>query len=596
MICTVKIYTDSGLNTLKQTEVGTKLLDAINASGHGLNAPCGGRGTCGKCRVKAKGALSPLTETELGRLTQEELEAGVRLACMTVLEGDAEVWLEQEQARILVAGEEMQIALEPRFAVEKINVPAPSLENQRADLERMQGVIDCSDVSLQALKKLPDALRHAQNGIWILRDVLSGRIEDVSAQEIAVYGAAIDIGTTTIAAYLVDLKTGATIGTCSAMNPQRAYGADVISRIDYARGNGGLDTLQREIAGKIDELVAHMLCDIGAKREDLRQICCVGNTVMVHLLLGVSPEYIAATPFVSAFTGRRVLGAEKLGMDFCNAIVETGPCVAGYIGADTTAAVLACDMDKKEEISLLIDIGTNGEIVLGSRNEMVCCSAAAGPAFEGAHIRCGSGAVKGAISGVKLTDDGEVYLTTIGDATPTSICGSGIVDAIAQMLHAGIIDETGRIDEDEAPECWEDHIFDSPAGLAFALTQDESVYICQKDIREVQLAKGAIAAGIEILKKQTGVCNETIQSLFLAGGFGNYIDVHNACAIGLLPPEMEEKTVAVGNAAGTGARMMTVNRICSERADRIARNMRYIELSSQKDFTELFSENMLFEE
>lgn len=596
MFCTLTINTDSGLKEQITTEVGRKLLEVLNSSGHGQNAPCGGRGICGKCRMRAQGALSAPNKTELGLLSAEELQNGVRMACMTLLEGDAQVWLAEEKANILLSGEHADITLLPAVAAEKMEVPAPSLQDQRSDLERLRAAVGAENIRLPVLKKLPEVLRAAEDGVWIVRNLRENCVEDICAEEPALYGAAVDIGTTTIAAYLIDLKTGKTVGMQSAMNPQRAYGADVLSRIDYARQDNGLATLQSEIAGKLNELIGKMLAAADARDADLRQIHCVGNTVMLHLLLGISPENIAATPFIPAFTGRMELPAAEIGLRFANANVENGPCVAGYIGADTTAAALACGMDENEGVSLLLDIGTNGEIALGGREGIVCCSAAAGPAFEGAHIRCGSGAVQGAISSVKLTQDGRVEFKTIGDEKPASICGSGLVDAIAEMLRVGLLDETGRLDEDEAPECWEDRLFDSSAGLAFALTEDKTVYVCQKDVREVQLAKGAIAAGIEILLKQTGVRFEIVQNLFLAGGFGNYIDVHNACQIGLLPPEMEAKTVPVGNAAGTGARMMALNRTACDRVDSMAQHMRYIELSSQKEFTELFSENMLFEE
>ncbi|MDO4739626.1 MAG: ASKHA domain-containing protein [Eubacteriales bacterium] len=598
MNCRLRIHTDSGLYNEIQTEVGIKLIDAINTD-HGLNAPCGGRGTCGKCRVRALGGLSQPTETELGLLMPEELAEGVRLACMTYVEDDAEVWLSSERAQILTGGvEDAPIECRPSLFVERIVPETASLEDQRDDLTRILEAARMpkdSACPLEVLRKIPEIMQKNDGEIWLVRDAQSGALVDLCAEEPALYGAAIDIGTTTVAAYLMDLKTGKTIASQSAMNPQRAYGADVISRIDFSRTNSGLKELQRAIAEQISSLIEKMLSETGAMRADVRHIMCVGNTVMAHLLLGVSPENIAVSPFVPVFTGRQKVPARQLGMQFVNAFVEIGPCVAGYIGADTTAAALACAMDKSEGTSLLIDIGTNGEIALGGKAGIVCCSAAAGPAFEGAHIRCGSGAVEGAISKVRLHEDGSVELETIGRRPPVSICGSGLIDVVAEMLRTGIIDETGRIDEDEADEIWQERIFDSAAGLAFALTEDRKVFICQKDIREVQLAKGAIAAGIQILLKNTKVCFENVTKLFLAGGFGNYIDVHNACLIGLLPPELEQCAEPVGNAAGTGARRMLLSTTACSRCDEMARNMQYIELSSQREFTELFSENMLFE-
>lgn len=597
MLCELKIYTDSGLIDTIETKVGTKLIDLL-ITDHSLNAPCGGRGTCGKCRVRAKGQLSAIGDTEYGLLSAKDRESGVRLACLTTIEGDADVWLSEENARILTSGgDEMQIAADPDIICEKICVPLPSLEDQRSDISRLcdAAQIDVTSIPLKLLSSLPRTVRESNGEIWLTKDRRGGKIRDIDTKEPELYAAAIDIGTTTIAAYLIDLKSGASKANCSAMNPQRAYGADVISRIDYASAENGLTALQRSVTAKLTEMIDGMLNSNGINRAALRKIMCVGNTVMVHLLLGVDPSHIAVSPFIPAFTDGRRVNAGEIGMPFENAVIETGPCVAGYIGADTTAAVIACAMGETAGNSLLIDIGTNGEIALGGREGIVCCSAAAGPAFEGAHIRCGSGAVEGAISGVRLNDDGGVELETIGNAKPSSICGSGLVDAIAELLRCGIMDETGRIDEDEAPEIWEERIFDSQAGLAFALTEDRSVFICQKDIREVQLAKGAIAAGIQILLNHTKVGFDNIDKLFLAGGFGNFIDVHNACMIGLLPQEMENRAVPVGNAAGTGARMLALNSTISDACSKIAHNMKYIELSSQREFTDLFSENMLFE-
>lgn len=595
MTCTLTINTDYGFQYKVQTEVGQRLLDICNDSAHTLNAPCGGRGKCGKCQVKASGRLSAISEKERMLLSEGEIRNGVRLACLCHIEGDAEIWLSEERTCILLDGiSNVQVSLRPAFTAEYVCVSKPSLTDQRSDLERLNEVCGSSSATIQALRALPLAARKQDGHFWVVKDCCNNRITAVTVEEPALFGAAIDIGTTTIAAYLIDLKTGNTIESCSALNPQRAHGADVISRIDYARQQNGLVVLQKSITEKIVELIRQMMVHAKVDEQDLRQIQCVGNTVMIHLLLGISPEHIASSPFVPVFVQGLTISAEELDMPFENVVVGTCACVAGYIGADTTAAILACGMDRSKKISLLIDIGTNGEIALGNSDGIVCCSAAAGPAFEGAHIRCGSGAVEGAISGVTLTESGEVLLKTIGDSYPVSICGSGLIDVIAEMLRIGLIDETGRIDEEQAPEIWKDRLFHSLSGLAFALTEDKEVFVCQKDIREVQLAKGAIAAGIRILLKQLEVRFSEVKQLYLAGGFGNYIDVHNACMIGLLPAELEQCAIPVGNAAGTGARHMLLDSTACSKVENLAKSMRYIELSSERDFPDLFSENMLF--
>jgi uncharacterized 2Fe-2S/4Fe-4S cluster protein (DUF4445 family) len=321
-------------------------------------------------------------------------------------------------------------------------------------------------------------------------------------------------------------------------------------------------------------LIEEMRARANVEAGEIRHVALVGNTIMMHLAAELSVRYIATLPFVPVYAATRNVEAKKLGLSYENAVVTLGPCVAGYVGADTVAAVVACGLDAPGEAALMIDIGTNGEIALRVGDRMWCCSAAAGPAFEGAHIRCGSGAVDGAIDSVKIVD-GAPVVTTIGGKKAASICGSGIVDAVAELLREEIVDETGRMEED------------------FPLA--DGVFICQKDIREVQLAKAAIAAGIGVLADAAGIEISDIKKLYLAGGFGNYIDKKSACEIGLLPIELLDRIEPVGNAAGTGARMMIADRSALVRAEEVRRRMKYIELSASADFQERFADSMLFE-
>jgi uncharacterized 2Fe-2S/4Fe-4S cluster protein (DUF4445 family) len=465
--------------------------------GFSMDAPCGGKGICGKCRVRVSGGVNPPSENERDLLTPEELADGWRLACMCWVNGEARVEPDQGGgARILTEGGEETV-------------------------EGLTGV-----------------------------------------------QAAVDIGTTTIAAYL--LVDGRVVDCEAAMNPQRAFGADVISRVDYVINHGdGLNFLSSLVRDEVDGLIARMTLRRRVRPEEITRVALVGNPIMTHILAMIDPRAIAVAPYTpayrEAFFTRGLLKCAPESEQF------VGGCVAGYVGSDTIAAAMAAGMDQTDELSLLLDIGTNGEIALGGRGRIACCAAAAGPAFEGAHIKYGSGAVDGAIDRVWV-EDGALRCHVLGGGAARSICGSGLVDAVAALIDLEIIDETGRMDGQE-------------------VALQDGVALTQRDVREVQLAKGAIAAGIDILIKEMGVKEKDIHNLYLAGGFGNYIDKASACKIGLLPPSLLDRVKPIGNAAGAGARLMLPG---PERAEALRRRMEYLELSGRKDFQELFSEKMLF--
>jgi uncharacterized 2Fe-2S/4Fe-4S cluster protein (DUF4445 family) len=466
---------------------------------HGLQteSPCGGKGICGKCRIRVSGDLSAPNANERKLLTPEELAAGWRLACMCRVDGEAVV----EPNR----GESVHILTE-------------------GGLTTVEGAAGVQ--------------------------------------------AAVDIGTTTIAAYL--LRDGSIVDCEAAMNPQRSVGADVISRVDYViNHDDGLQFLAGLVRRKVDELISTMTARQRVAPEEVSRVTLVGNPIMTHIFAAIDPRAIAVAPYTPAYREAFVTRGLLASAPASEQLV--GGCVAGYVGSDTIAAAMAAGMDRSDEMSLLLDIGTNGEIALGGRGRMLCCATAAGPAFEGAQIKHGSGAVDGAIDRV-WADDGRLRCHAIGGGAARSICGSGLVDAVATLLELELIDETGRMD---GPE------------VALA----EGVALTQRDVREVQLAKGAIAAGIDILMKEMGVKEKDIAHLYLAGGFGNYIDRRSACAIGLLPPELLDRVTPIGNAAGAGARLMLAG---PERAEALRRHMEYLELSGRKDFQELFSEKMIF--
>jgi uncharacterized 2Fe-2S/4Fe-4S cluster protein (DUF4445 family) len=433
-----------------------------------------------------------------------------------------------------------------------------------------------------ALRELPGALR--REGLETAAVLKEDRLLGLNPE--GLFGMAVDIGTTTLACYLMDLRTGAELAVASSLNPQKAYGDDVITRCDFAR-SGGLDELQRAVAGEIDGLAGRLCGQAGVRREDIYHAAFAGNTVMMHLFAGIPPENIALSPFIPAFTGAQEFDARELGLNLSPSAVATLlPCVAGYIGADTVAGMVAAGMREDSEPAMLIDIGTNGEIALSAKHGLYACSTAAGPAFEGAHIRCGMGGVAGAINMVEVKNG--IRFTTIGAAPARGICGSGLLDLVAGLLECGAIDDTGRLDPDAAPPWVE---FD---GDGVVVDREAGIVLTGRDVREMQLAKGAIAAGVEVLVNEAGIRVRDIRHVYLAGGFGSYMDRRSACRIGLIPKELEYRTAAIGNSSGAGAKAVLLSSEAMAEAERLAKAVKYIELSARKDFQDAFMDKMMF--
>lgn len=382
-------------------------------------------------------------------------------------------------------------------------------------------------------------------------------------------GVSVDVGTTTLAAYLVERSTGRVLASDARLNPQRPHGADVISRLSFAiESEENAALLQREILAAIDEMTRSMLERAGRAGEEIRCRALVGNTVMMHLLGGYPARPLAFAPFTPAYTA---LHEKELG----DVRTILGGCISGYVGADTLAAALACGLDERDENAMLIDIGTNGEIMLKKDGRCFACSCAAGPAFEGAHIACGTGAVAGAIDHARV-ENGEIVYTTIGGGEATGICGSGLIDLTAALLERGDITPMGR--------------------MAGDVRLSERVYLARSDIREVQLAKAAIASGIRILAEQAGAALADIEKVYLAGGFGNFIGLDSACRIGLLPAALRAKIVPVGNAAGSGSVRLLVSEQARRRAEALRQATRCVELAATPDFNDVYTDELLFED
>lgn len=591
---------------------GSILMDILHHNNIYVEAPCGGKGICGKCKVMVlAGKVSDITPLESKFLTQREKQEGYRLACMTKILGDVELAVKGQPkgAQIVSTGLVYSVDIFPSITKKYVELDVPTVDDQRADLKRLAQAIGMEkpDIHISILRKLPQILRDSEFKITIAYD--GNKILDVEKGDTSnkVYGVAIDIGTTTVVCYLMDLTTGEQVDIISDLNAQRPYGGDVISRIEHAmQGTDGLNRLRKAIVNQISDLINELAKKNDISIDHIYNIVIAGNTIMEHLLLGIDPRHIAAAPFTPAVTQAQIYDAHDLGLKLGTAArVFLLPHISAYVGADVVAGILASGMDKSQELSLIIDIGTNGEIVLGNRDRIVCCSTAAGPAFEGANIRHGMGGVSGAINSIMLENDGLKY-TTIDNKPPLGICGSGIVDALAVLLDAGIVDGTGRLlnrDEIESDIGLKlaDRLTEIDGLPAFIIADSKSsgtgepIVITQKDIREIQLAKAAIAAGIKVLIKKMNKETDEIANLYLAGGFGNYIDKRSASRIGLIPAELQHRIIAMGNSAGTGAILSLLSWEHYKRANVIKEMAEYVELSSTLEFQNEYVDSMYFE-
>ena len=435
----------------------------------------------------------------------------------------------------------------------------------------------------------------------VLKEETANESEKVESNEDTL--AACDIGTTTVVCYLIDKETGQIISTRSGANPQRSFGADVLSRIDAAaraddndKANGGLQMMQTQIVSLLNGWISDMLMECGRTKVCLFSVA--GNTVMCHLLMGISPEKLGRAPFMPDEYFGRAFNPLDIGLENCQTMIIF-PAVSGFVGGDITAGMM--ETVNCNELTLYLDIGTNGEMALGKGNRYVCCATAAGPAFEGAQIEQGMPASKGAVDKVWL-EGRRIKYSVIGNDRPVGLCGSGLIDALAVLLKAGIIDENGTIlSGQELPILFRSYVFEVEAEETAQSTEPSlavhiapGVYITQEDIRKLQLAKGAIAAGIEVLFKEYGCTPCNIDVLTFAGGFGNYIDKASAAAIGLFPQELLDKAKEVGNAAGNGAVSAALSQEAWKRALDISGDMRYIELASYPHFNEMYVEHMNF--
>ena len=593
-----------------KVSAGTNLMTASQKAGIIIPGFCGNRGKCGKCKVKILGTTIPYTHQEEITLSPEERRAGVHLACQILISENLLVEVISEEKATTTAFLTYDIAdsyeIDHHIKKYYVALPVPSIDSLIDDSLNIADQVNVPGlfIPLPVLQSISSFLRKNEFKITVTLEhdhLINLETGDTSQR---LLGVAIDLGTTTIVGSLVDMLNGNILAVSAKTNPQSSYGADVISRINYSISEpGGLGKLQTLVINAINEIIEDLCESSGAKFREIYELSLAGNTIMNHLFLGVNPQYIAEAPYIPAYRKSQRFMAEELGIAMLpRGPISTLPNISGYVGGDITGFIIACDLHKREKITLGIDIGTNGEIVLGSKEKLLCCSTAAGPAFEGGQISCGMRAMEGAIDKFFIDED-RLFYHVIGDVEPRGVCGTGLIDIIAEMVRVGIVDESGRIVSPESflgPEWIKKRIVVNNHNYDFMLVAEDDdgckmpVHLKQQDIRELQLAKGAVAAGIEILAKELGITVDQIEEVLIAGAFGSYLNKYNAQRIGLIPNIAPEKIRFVGNAASMGAKKYLLSKAIRIEAERIIETAKYIELSLRLDFQEIFAEKMFF--
>ncbi len=580
-------FQPSGLRLILDEPI--TLLDAARQAGILLRAECGGKGICGKCRVQLLSDLveHPVSQIEKNHLSDEEMDQGVRLACETIVEKDLKVFIPENsviEGQVLqTEGRQDATRAEPAVVRKSVALPPAELTDLRSDLERIKDELDDETLSadLHVLQEIPHAIR---NNKWKINLVIrENKIVNIGSDEnTALAGLAVDVGSTKLACYLVDLESGETLAARGTPNPQIAYGEDIMARIAYARelpeNARRLQTLLFDAANRTSELLAG---EIGLDQRDIADACLVGNTAMHHLFLNVPIDALAVSPFVPVFNEAVYPEAGELGlkaMPGCGIYIP--PVIAGFVGSDHLAFLLAEGFGKDRRVRLGIDIGTNTEIALQKDGRIVSVSTASGPAFEGAHIRCGMRAAPGSIEHVTLNEQGQAKIRVIGNVPATGICGSGILDVVAEMRRIGMLNQRGRMDKD-FPGVYLDK--DGKPSLKLS-GGGHTVAMSQNDVDQILLAKGAIRAGIDVLMDDLSVKPKEIEEVVIAGAFGTYMLPQHAMRIGMLPEIDLDKVHAVGNAAGSGARMMLISKSVRGEAESLAKKIQYLELTTYPEF------------
>jgi uncharacterized 2Fe-2S/4Fe-4S cluster protein (DUF4445 family) len=599
---------DGGQPREVRVPAGVTLFDAASWNGIAVDSTCGGHGTCRKCRVRVVDGEVPVSRLDPRAFGLDELRLGWRLACMAPVRGDVRVEVPPLVTRPKAAtvGVGRQVILRPAVQKRYVELTEATLADQRTDLERLLAALDDLEVraDLRALRNLPGALR--QNDFRVTAVVVDDVLVDVEPGDTSArrFGIAFDLGTTTVAATLLDLATGTPAAVASMLNPQQPFGGDVITRISATMLDpDALGRLTALAHSCLDQLASEV-CTAGAvEPHEVYEIALAGNATMTHIALGIDPEPLGVAPFVMTSRSFDGLLAADLGVTVNpGARAYLFPALGAYVGGDIVAGALASGMDRDKRIRLFVDVGTNCEIVLADGDRILATAAPAGPAFEGAQIRCGMRAAPGAIEGVKISDD-DVALQVIGDVGPAGLCGSGLVDVVAALVQVGLLDASGRLMAADvaavtAPglagrlrQVGEERVFvlhergDDPA---------DAVYISQRDVRELQFAKAAIATGWRLLAAEMGIDPADVQQVLLAGSFGSYLSPASAVRIGLVPGVSVLRIVSAGNVAGEGAKMALLSVRERAAAHALLEEVRYVELSDRPDFNDRFIDQLAF--
>ena len=592
--------------------VGVNVFDVASWNAIAVDSTCGGHGTCRKCRVQILEGEVPAGSVDARAFTEEEMAAGWRLACQAAAWSDLRVHVPPLTTRpkASTVGVGRQVIHRPTVLKRFLELPEPTLSDQRPDLRRvMDGITDmASSADPMVLRGLPRLLRSSDFKVTavVVDDILVA-IEpgDTSGR---VFGIAYDLGTTSVVATLVDLTNGMPLAVSSMLNKQQRYGADVISRISATMLDpSSLDSLQQLAHETLNELTEEVCTEADVDRSEVYQVSLAGNATMVQIALGIDPEPLGVAPFILAAEHYPDVKADELGIKVNpRARACVFPALGAYVGGDIVAGALACGMDRDQRVRLFIDVGTNCEMILGNGEQLLATAAPAGPAFEAASIACGMRAAAGAIEVVRIDDSG-LHIEVINGADPVGICGSGLVDAVAELVQLGLLDGSGRFVADDvakevAPQVadrlvmrGEERVFvlsgDTPIDSG---SLDRIVYLSQRDVRELQFAKAAISTGWAILLEEFGIQEKDVQQVLLAGSFGSYLSPKNAIRIGLVPDISVPRVVSAGNVAGEGAKMALLSGSERNGAHTLLEVIKYVELSDREDFNDRFVEELAF--
>jgi len=562
------------------------LLDASRQAGIGLRSDCGAAGICGKCIVQIIQSSLELSPTEIERsfLSDEQLSDGFHLACETVINDHIKV---QIPAESITAGQVLQVEgsgnvaqPDPLICQKAVKLREPALKDLLSDLSRLQNTLKKFplNVSLDVIRKIPKTLRENEWNInLVIRD--NEVLNATSQPLIDLLGLAVDVGSTKLACYLMDLETGEVLAAKGVPNPQIAYGEDIMARLSYAlKESDGASKLHSSLMQSINQAAADLCAKVGKPTTEIVDACLVGNTAMHHFFLDLPTQSLAFSPFVPVLSEAVDPPASEIGFtSMPGARIHAPAVIAGFIGSDHLAFLLAERFGEDNRVRLGIDIGTNTEIALQKGEKIVSVSTASGPAFEGAHIRFGMRAAPGAVEHVSINQQGGVQIQVIGNQTPVGICGSGILDAVSELRRNNILNARGRLDK-----AAQGVQLDDQRKPFFTLAG--SIALSQNDIDQILLAKGAIRAGIDVLMDYLKVTPAEIEEVLIAGAFGSYMHPENAMRIGMLPRIPLSHVRAVGNAAGTGARMMLVSKAARIKANELAKRIEYLELTVYPDF------------